>query len=281
MPSDLAQPLAAPPAATAPPRFRLEPRRRDAQAERRRLVRELAEAVHADGFALRYLPRVALTSGAACGAEAGLRWPHPRRGVVPPSVFLPLAEAAGLAVPLGAQVLRTACREAAGWPGERVVSVRAAPAQLVGGVLLGQLAAALGAAALAPERLEIALPEAHLLDADAETLLLLSAIRDIGVGLVLDDFGAAHAALALLQRLPLTAVKLHRALVRDLPDDAEGAAIVRAIGTAAAALGLGVIAEGIDTEAQRAFLADCGCELGQGALFGRAMPAATLWDDQP
>ena len=166
-------------------------------------------------------------------------------------------------------------------PGSASVSVRAAPAQLVGGVLLGQLAAALGAAALAPERLEIALPEAHLLDADAETLLLLSAIRDIGVGLVLDDFGAAHAALALLQRLPLTAVKLHRALVRDLPDDAEGAAIVRAIGTAAAALGLGVIAEGIDTEAQRAFLADCGCELGQGALFGRAMPAATLWDDQP
>jgi EAL domain-containing protein (putative c-di-GMP-specific phosphodiesterase class I) len=277
MPPDLAEPAAT----AAPSRFRLEPRGRDAQAERRRLARELAEAVRGDGFALRYLPRVALASGAARGAEAMLRWPHPRRGVVPPSVFLPLAEASGLVVPLGGQVLRAACREAARWPAERVVAVKVAAPQLTSSAVLGQLAAALDESALPPERLEIALDEADLLDADAETLLLLSAVRDLGVGLALDAFGAVHAALGLLRRLPLTALKLHRSLVRELPEAVEDAAMVRAIIATAAALGLGVIAEGIETEAQLGFLLECGCELGQGARFGQALPAATLWADQP
>jgi EAL domain-containing protein (putative c-di-GMP-specific phosphodiesterase class I) len=281
MPPDLAHPMAEPMTQVAPPRFRLETRGRDARAERRRLARDLAEAVRGDGFALRYLPRVALASGAARGAEAVPRWPHPRRGVVPPSVFLPLAEASGLIVPLGGQVLRAACREAARWPAERVVVVRVAASQLAGGAVLGQLATALEESALPPERLEIALAEADLLDSDAEMLLLLSAVRDLGVGLALDAFGAAHAALGLLRRLPLTALKLHRSLVRDLPEAAEDAAMVRAITATATALGLGVIAEGIETEAQRGFLLECGCELGQGARFGTAMPAAMLWDAQP
>ena len=257
----------------APRRYRLTPRRHDGQADRRRTERELAIATQLGHFLLQYQPRVRLQDGRSHAAEALIRWPHRKQGMIPPAMFLPLAEESGQIVPIGAWVLRTACREARGWRQPWTVSVNVSPRQLVAGTLLRQLAAALEETGLPPERLELELPESHLVAADTDTLLTLSAVRDIGIGLALDDFGHGFASLAVLKRLPLTAMKLDRSLVRGLPADQEDAAIVRAVIAAGHALGLTVTAEGIETELQRDFLAGCGCDDGQGTLFSQPLPA--------
>ena len=252
-------------------------RRRSERRQRRRLEQEIREALHQEVLVLHYQPRLELGSFAICGAEALLRWPHRTRGAVSPGLFVPIADQSGLIVEIGGWALRTACREAACWAGgAATVSVNIAARQLGERALLGQVAAALEASGLAPERLELALTEAVLVADDSEMLLALSAIRDLGVGLALQDFGNHYGSLTMLRRLPLTTVQLHRSLVRGLPDDREHAAIVGATVRTAHALGLAVVADGVETEPQRAFLAGSGCDFGQGYLFGAAMPADRL-----
>jgi EAL domain-containing protein (putative c-di-GMP-specific phosphodiesterase class I) len=190
--------------------------------------------------------------------------------------FIPLAEEAGLITTIGGWVLLAACREAMRWQQPWVVSVNVSPRQITEGALLGQVAAALDVSGLDPERLELELAESTLLGVDIDSLLTLSAIRDLGAGVGLDNFGTGLASLSMLKRLPLTSMKIDRSLVRDLPLDGEDAAIVRAVIDTAKALGLIAVAEGIETEAQRAFLAACGCPEGQGFLFGRPAPAEAL-----
>ncbi|MBN8890427.1 MAG: hypothetical protein BGP12_16610 [Rhodospirillales bacterium 70-18] len=268
------------------PAFRQPTDGRADAAQRRRLKRELAEAVAQGALALHYQPRVSLRTGLPVGAEALARWPHRRRGLVPPGAFLPLAEEAGLMTGIGGWTLATACAEAALWPdgpsGARPgVSVNIAACQLADQALLGQVAAALERSGLAPERLELELGEATLGEAataggDLDLLLTLSAIRDLGVGLAVDNFGTGLASLSMLRRLPLTTMKLDRSLVRGVPEQAEDAAILRALVQAAHALGLCVVAEGVETEAQRAFLAGIGCDEAQGYLFAAPMPAERL-----
>ena len=248
----------------------------------RRLERDLKTAVFEGGLALYYQPRLALASGAIVAAEALLRWPHPRLGLISPATFIPLAERTNLITEIGAIVLRGACREAVPWlaaaPGTTppVVSVNVAARQITGGALLGQIAAALDASGLTPERLELELTESTMLEASLETTLTLAAIRDVGVGIALDDFGTGYASLATLKRLPLTAVKLDRSLIRALPEDRDDAAIVQALVATGHALGLTVVAEGIETEVQRAFLAGIGCDEGQGFLFSHPQPASAF-----
>ncbi len=260
----------------APTRFRLHARRDAAAAERRRLERDLATALQRGAFLLHYQPRVVLATGAAIAAEALLRWPHRKQGMIPPAMFIPLAERSGQIIAIGEWVLRAACQQAAGWPPSWSLSVNVSPRQLEGGALLGQVSTALETSGLAPERLELELTESLLVDVDTDTLLLLSAVRDLGVGLALDDFGTGYASLAVLKRLPLTVMKLDRSLVRDLPADREDAAIVRAVIATGHALGLTVVAEGIESEAQRAFLAGSGCDEGQGYLFSQPVPPERL-----
>ncbi len=259
-----------PPAPTR--RFRLAPDQRVDAAQRRRLLRDLEAATHDGAFVLQYQPLLSLESGRLTGAEALPRWPHRRRGPIPPSVFTPLAEQSGLITAIGGWALRTACKAASGWPAGAGVWVTVSPRQLADQALLRQIAEALEESGLEPERLEIALAETTLMAVDVETLLTLSAIRDLGVGLALDDFGTGFASLSLLKRLPLTVMKLDRAMVRDLPRDREDAAIVRAVITAGHALGLSVVAEGIETGQQLAFLTAAGCDHGQGFLFGPPLP---------
>ena len=261
--------------ARAPSRFRLAQGARAQAIARRRMETDLRRAIERDAVSLQYQPRVALGSGEARGAEALLRWSDRRRGLVSPAQFIPVAERSGLIVQLGGWALRRACAEAANWP-DLQVSVNASARQLVDGALLDQVSAALDESGLAPERLEVELTESLLIEVGAETLLVLSAIRDLGVGLSLDDFGTGYASLAVLKRLPLTAMKLDRSLIRGLPGDREDAAIVRAVVETGHALGLLVVAEGIETEAQRAFLAGIGCDEGQGYLFGHPLPPAAL-----
>jgi EAL domain-containing protein (putative c-di-GMP-specific phosphodiesterase class I) len=253
---------------------------------RRRLRRELTLAVRREMLTLHYQPRVCLATGALLGAEALARWPQRRGGAMPASRFLPLAEEAGLMAQIGAWALTRACATAAGWPGQAVVSVNIAAAQMRGNLLPEQVAAALVSSGLAPERLELELGEALLAEqapahtgadgAALDLLLNLAAIRDLGVGLAVANFGTGLASLSMLRRLPLTSIKLDRLMVRDAAEQAEDAALLHALVQAGHALGLTVVAEGVETEAQRTLLAGIGCDAAQGYLFGAPMPGERL-----
>ncbi len=250
-------------------------------AERRRLVQELRAAIDDEGFLVYYQHRVALDAGTIVGAEALLRWPHRRRGLVSPASFIPLAEDTGLITEIGGWVLGVACLEAAAWPHAVKVSVNVSARQLVEGSLIGQVADALGRSGLAPERLELELTESMLIDLDEDVLMILGAVRDLGVGLALDDFGTGFASLGMLRQLPLTVMKLDRSLVRNLPHDPEDTQIVRAVVATGQALDLTVVGEGIETERQRDFLAGIGVHEGQGYLFSRPVPAGAMRDQFP
>jgi EAL domain-containing protein (putative c-di-GMP-specific phosphodiesterase class I) len=193
-----------------------------------------------------------------------------------------VAEQTGQILQIGAWYLRTAadmvvaCQTAL--PHNWMVSVRLSERQLCDEILLSQLAETLEATGLSPGRLEIELGEALLPAIDIDMLLTLSAIRDLGIGLTLDEFGTGFASLSALKRLPLTAIKLHRSLIRHLPRDREDAAVVRALIEAGHALGFDIIADGIETESQRAFLSASGCDTGQGALFSPLLPPTQFRD---
>jgi EAL domain-containing protein (putative c-di-GMP-specific phosphodiesterase class I) len=268
----------------APPRhglFRLTPNPRAEAAERRKMQRELCRAVETSAFQLMFLPRLSLGTGRMLGAEALPFWPHKRLGPLQARTFMPLADLAGHGVRVGGWSLETACATAAtapGWPAHWRVSVRVSSRQLMQGTLIDQLAQAFEQTGLAPERLELALDEALLADIDVDTLLTLSAIRDLGVGVALDDFGTGFASLSALKRLPLTAMKLDRSLIQNLPHDREDAAILRALVSAGHALGFEIVACGIETERQRTFLAGSGCDAGQGSLFSNALTATEICD---
>ncbi|GAC1342259.1 MAG: hypothetical protein NVSMB18_15960 [Acetobacteraceae bacterium] len=242
----------------------------------RRLHSELRRALARDELTTVYQPRVDLATGKILACEALLRWPGRVRGVLPPSVFIPVAERSDLINDIGGWVLTQACSEARLWGGCRI-SVNVSGRQLAAGVLLDQVSEALERSGLDPDRLELELTESQLIDCSLETLLTLSAIRDLGVGVALDDFGTGWASLAMLKRLPLTTMKLDRSLARGLPSSREDAAIARGIIQMGQALGLAVVAEGIETEAQRSYLVNLGCDEGQGYLFGAGVPGELIW----
>lgn len=241
---------------------------------RNRSDRALRRAIAGGGLVLHFQPRWTLTDGRIVGAEALVRWPDRRRGLIPPDEFIPAAERNGAIHALGRWVLRAACAEAARWPVP--VSVNISHRQLQDGTLLADLGDALASSGFPPDSLELELTEAALLGCDGDALLALSALRDTGVRLALDDFGAGVASLSMLKRLPLTTLKIDRLLIRELPGRHEDAAVVHAIIGAAHAMGLTVVAEGIETEDQRALLAGLGCDEGQGFLHSRPIPAAAL-----
>ncbi len=246
-------------------------------AWRRRLVAELRAAARACALTLAYQPRVRLADDSPAGAEALLRWPHPSRGLIPPSVFIPMAEESDLILELGGFALRQATAEAARWPGLcGKVSVNVSARQLQRGKLLQQVEQALEESGLPPERLELELTESLLVEGTAEAIATLTRLRDMGIGLALDDFGTGYACLTLLKRLPLSVLKVDRGFVAGLPGDAGDLAIVRALRDLTRALGLTMVAEGVETEAQRAMLTDLGCDEGQGYLFGRPGDAAAM-----
>lgn len=238
-----------------------------------RLRDDLAHALACGQLVLNYQPRVCLATHRIVAAEALARWPHRRRGMVPPVQFITLAERTGQIVKLGSWALRTACLEAMSWPNDVDVSVNASSAQLVNDVLLHQVSAALEESELPPERLELELTEAVLVNADVATLLTLSAIRDLGVGLALDDFGTGYASLSSLKRLPITCLKLDRSLLRGILRHKEDTAIIRSVVAIGKALDLEIVAEGVDDEAQSAFLAELGCHQAQSFFFGRPVSA--------
>jgi diguanylate cyclase (GGDEF)-like protein len=250
------------------------PAQEAALRERRRLERELRAAMETGGLTLHWQPQRRLSDRALIGFEALLRWPHPERGMIPPDRFIPLAEATGLIVPLGAWVLRAAAAEAATWPGCFKAAVNLSAAQVREEGLLDTVGDALAASGLPPHRLELEVTESLLLQEDQQPARVLAGLQALGVSVALDDFGTGWSSLAYLRRFPFDQIKMDRGFLRDLDADPRVAAVVSAILSLGHGLGMTVVAEGIETEEQAQRLLALGCEHGQGWHLGRPVPAA-------
>lgn len=242
---------------------------------RRSLQRDLRSAVANGDFNLAYQPIYSLGDGALIGAEALLRWSHPAHGEVAPLVFIPLIEEMKLMEPLGDWTLRAACAEAARWPANIKLSVNFSPLQLRKPGFALDLARTLSNARMRPERLDLDVSENALRVDEMKTRHLFGQLRDFGVDLSLDDFGAGHSSLRSLNAFPFNNVKIDKSFVRDL-DRPDACAVVRAIISLARDLGMTVTAEGVETEEQRGWLRANGCDRAQGFLLGAPRPAAEL-----
>ena len=256
-----------------------EPAMRRAVVARAELEADLRHALDRGQFVLQYQPVVDLDSREVRGAEALVRWRHPRRGLLPPATFVPLAEETGLIAELDGWVLGEACRAAAGWQELRpgvTVSVNVAADRFANTDLVGAVADALAETGLAPDCLTLELTETALV-ADAEaTIGRLSALSALGVQVAIDDFGTGYSSLAYLHRLPASVLKIDRSFVAGLGTNAESTALVRVILGLAETFGLRTVAEGVETESQRALLRALGCVTAQGYLFAPALDPGDL-----
>lgn len=258
--------------------YRFYSKAMDQAVERRvQLEEELRGAWERGELSLHYQPIYRLADGRPMGAEALCRWEHPRLGVVPPSVFIEVAEQSGLIEALGRHVVVQACRDAATWvlPGQETpfVSVNISPRQLRTGDLPDVVASALAATGVKPGQLHLELTETAVLGDEAQASALLSRVRATGVKVWLDDFGTGFSGLSHLRRVPVDGVKIDRSFVADVLRDPDDLALTSAIIAMAHSLGITVVAEGIETEGQYAVLRERGCDQGQGFWLGRPMPA--------
>jgi EAL domain-containing protein (putative c-di-GMP-specific phosphodiesterase class I) len=236
----------------------------------------LRQALAQDQFQLHYQPQVD-TQGRLTGAEALIRWIDPVRGLVPPDQFIRLAEETGLIVEIGQWVLDTACRQLAQWaadPASRALqlSVNVSARQFHQPDFVERVRRSLSASGALPTRLTLELTESIVVERVEEVIDRMAQLHLLGVHFSLDDFGTGYSSLSYLKRLPLDEVKIDRSFVRDLVDDSNDAAIVQAILAMSRTLGLRVVAEGVETAAQRDFLLQHGCPIFQGYLFGRPVP---------
>jgi diguanylate cyclase (GGDEF)-like protein/PAS domain S-box-containing protein len=240
----------------------------------------LRRALEHDELVLHFQPMLDLASGRVVGVEALLRWQHPERGLLLPEKFLATAEVTGLIVPIGAWVLRTACAAARGWQvtghhGLRV-AVNLSARQLEQASLVGEIREALAGSGLSPASLDLEIAEAHALHGHEGAALQLRQLKELGVGLAIDDFGLGSSSLTRLRRLPFDCVKLDRSFVRDLTDDADDAAVSTAVIALAHTLDLQVVAEGVETAAQLDFLSARRCDRAQGWLLSPPLPAEAM-----
>ena len=241
------------------------------------LDNDLGEAVREGQFVLHYQPQVD-SDGRRIGAEALVRWRHPRRGMVSPAEFIPQAELTGQILPIGHWVLETACAQLAAWSSrpemaQLTLAVNVSARQFRHSDFVDQVRAIIENSGANPRRLKLELTESLLLDDVENVIAKMTALKGHGVGFSLDDFGTGYSSLSYLKRLPLDQLKIDQSFVRDVLTDPNDATIARTIVALAQSMGLAVIAEGVETEAQRDFLAASGCHAYQGYLFGRPVPA--------
>ena len=243
--------------------------------ERLQLESSLRRALERDEFVLHYQPRVDVVSGRIVGAEALIRWQHPERGLLQPADFVPLVESAGLVIPIGEWAIRTVCKQSAAWMAVGLepipVAVNLASTHLRERGLPALVAAALQSHGVPARCLELEVTESILLADPELSLVIAQQLSEMGVHLAIDDFGTGYSSLSYLKKLPITALKIDRSFVRDLDSDPDDEAIVTAIIALAHSLKLKVIAEGVETPAQLAFLQSLGCDEYQGFLTSRAV----------
>jgi predicted signal transduction protein with EAL and GGDEF domain len=235
---------------------------------------ELRRGIVAEEFVLEFQPLVHLTTGNVSQAEALVRWEHPSRGLLRPDAFVPLAEEAGLVLPLGRWVLHEACRQAASWCGAgsrsgAAVSVNVSSVQLRDPGLVREVIGALHGSGLHPRQLTLELTESTALDDLDGTIAAMQRLQVLGVRFALDDFGTGHSSLGYLHRLPVDEVKIDRSFVASLATNRVASAVVQAVVTVATAVGVGVVAEGIESLGQLRAVRDLGCDVGQGYYLGR------------
>ncbi|HMM92058.1 bifunctional diguanylate cyclase/phosphodiesterase [Bradyrhizobium sp.] len=251
----------------------------DMEAEvraRRSLEIDLRQALVDGGFEVYYQPCLSLQTNAITGCEALVRWRHPRRGMISPAEFVPLAEDTGLINQLGEWVLNTACKEAASWPGGVRLAVNVSPVQFRSGTLALKVMAALAESGLAADRLELEITEAVLIRDDETALAVLHDLRGIGVRIALDDFGTGYSSLSYLQRFPFDKIKIDRCFITGIAEPEGSSSIVQAVVKIAADRHMTTTAEGVETAEQRDLLRELGCSEMQGYLFSPPKPAADI-----
>ncbi|MBV9077367.1 MAG: EAL domain-containing protein [Methylobacteriaceae bacterium] len=236
------------------------------------LERDLRAAVSARAFELAYQPIFDLGTGRVGGFEALLRWNHPERGWVSPAAFIPLAEQTGLIDAIGADVLRQACRDAAGLPPHLRMAVNLSPVQLRTDSICDLVAEALAGAGVEPDRLELEITETAFVEDPERVAATLRRLRELGVRLVLDDFGTGYSSLSYLRSFPLQKIKIDQSFVRDMTTRGNSAAIVSAIIGLAGQLGMSTTAEGIETPEHLELVRQAGCVEAQGYFLGRPKP---------
>jgi len=245
----------------------------EAAQERRALELDLREALTSDQFDLYFQPLVDLRNGRVTTCEALLRWRHPRRGMVPPSIFIPIAEETGLIIPLGEWALQRACYEAAKWPKSVKVAVNLSPVQFRDRGLALQVVSALAKSGLPAQRLELEVTERLLLEDSDGTLTVMEQLKNLGVSISLDDFGTGYSSLNYLRKFPFQKIKIDQSFIAGLGEERDAQAIIGAVAGLGASLDKTVVAEGIETEEQLKQVKMHGCHEGQGHLFGEPMPA--------
>lgn len=227
-------------------------------------------------FSLAFQPIVEARDGTVCAFEALMRWHHPTRGFISPSIFIPVAESSGLIALLGEWALGDACQQATSWPWAAQISVNVSAAHIRSPAFPSNVAAALATSGLAPTRLELEITESVQLEASDEIVGTLDELRSFGIRVVLDDFGAGWSSLDVLRRFQFDGLKIDRCLVSDLPTNPRAVAIVRAVIRLAGELGICVTAEGVEDIGQLQVLRDLGCERLQGFLVGKPGPEAVV-----
>jgi len=241
---------------------------------------DLRQALELSELSLYYQPKINLASGAITSMEALVRWHHPQQGLILPNKFIPLAEDTGLIVPLGEWVIRSACRQAMAWQtagsAPLRVAVNMSSCQFKRPGIIDTITAILTETGLSPQYLEIELTESVLLHGNEQTIEVLNQFRRLGISIAIDDFGTGYSSLSYLHRLPIDSLKIDKSFIWNLTSSVEDAAIITAIIAMANSLGLNVIAEGVETQEQLAFLRERGCREAQGYLFSHPLPAAEI-----
>jgi diguanylate cyclase (GGDEF)-like protein len=248
--------------------------------ERLSLESALRRALEREQFSLNYQPKVDMATGQITGVEALLRWSHPDLGNISPAQFIPLAEETGLIVPIGRWVVKEACAQAMAWQRRGLLPVSMAvnlsPRQFADEHLLQDVDEALAASGMSPVLLQLEVTESMMMRNVGRALKVLDAIQSRGIRLAIDDFGTGYSSMSLMKHFPIDTIKIDRSFVRDLPQDSEDQAIAQAIISMGKALGMTVVAEGVENAEQEAFLRIHGCDEMQGFLISKPVPAKQM-----